>query len=356
MNSFKSLLAPILLLSLALSSCKDKDKPDYEVPDTYNFENVFYGGQTERLNMLEEMDAYMQSAETPGTPLDAQVLKDMFANQSDLFSFTSVKQLKDKCFSLDVSLVESWMDSIAVASQSTVAGGPGVAGVVQSAGGSKYLLSANGIDYDELIVKGLMGAVFYYQATAVYLSDDKIGPAVDNTQVTPGEGTDMEHHWDEAFGYLGVPKDFPVNITGARFFGEYCLERDALLNTSDVLMTAFLTGRAAISGKDMETKNAQVPVIRNTWELVIAGTILHYLNGARTNFADDALRCHQLTEAAGFTRALRYNPTKKITDAQWQTALDLIGDNFYTITLNNIDAARDLISAAYGLDALKDQL
>jgi hypothetical protein len=348
-----------LLLAVAIfafSSCKEKDEPTYEVPDTYNFANVYYGGQTERLNMLEEMSAYMESAENPGTILDVQRLKDMFANQNTPFSFSSTKQLKDKCFSLDVAMVESWLDSVAVASQSAVAGSPGVAGVVQSAGGSKYLLSANGIDYDELIVKGLMGAVFYYQATAVYLSDDKIGAAVDNTNITPGEGTDMEHHWDEAFGYLGVPINFPANTANARFFGEYCAERDALLATNSVLMTAFLTGRAAISGKDMDTKNAQIPIIRDTWERVIAGTILHYLNAAKTNFADDALRCHQLSEARGFTLALRYNPTKKITDTNWQSALDLIGENFYTITLTNIDGARDVISTAYGLDALKDQL
>lgn len=353
---------PLFLLLLAatavfLGSCKDKDEPSFEVPDTYNFENVSYSGQTQRLDMLAEMTTYMKTGNTSGTVLDAQVIKDMFANANDPFSFSSTKQLKDKCFSLDADLFESYMDSIAVASQSTVAGGPGVAGVVENASATKaYLLSANGVEYTQFIEKGLMGAVFYYQATGVYLSDDKIGAAVDNSNVTTGEGTDMEHHWDEAFGYFGVPIDFPTNTEDARFYGGYCNSRDALLNSNDLLMTAFLTGRAAISGKDMDAKNLQIPVIRDTWEKVIAGTAIHYLNGAKTDFADDALRCHQLSEAAAFTRALRYNPTKKISDTNWQNALDLIGENFYTISVTDIDAARDLLSSTYGMDAIKDQL
>jgi hypothetical protein len=121
-------------------------------------------------------------------------------------------------------------------------------------------------------------------------------------------------------------------------------------------MAAFLTGRAAISGKDMDAKNIQIPVIRDTWEKIIAGTAIHYLNGAKIDFADDALRCHQLSEAAAFVRALKYNPTKKITDTNWQNALNLIGGNFYTISVTNIDAARDLLAGSYGMVAIKDQL
>lgn len=357
MNKYNHFLLLLAVAAVFLGSCKDKEDPEIEVPDTYNFENVSYSGQTERLNMMEEMTTYMKTGNTLGTELDAQELKDMFANENNPFSFTSTKQLKSKCFSLDADLFETYMDSIAAASQSTVAGGPGVAGVVENAGATKaYLLSANGVEYTQFIEKGLMGAVFYYQATAVYLSDDKIGSAVDNTTITTGEGTDMEHHWDEAFGYFGVPIDFPTNTDDARFYGGYCNSRDALLNTNDLLMTAFLTGRASISGKDMDAKNLQVPIIRDNWERVVAGTAIHYLNGSKTDFADDALRCHQLSEAAAFTRALRYNPTKKISDTNWQNVMDFIGENYYTISITDIDAARDLLSTTYGMDAIKDQL
>ena len=357
MKRFSPIFLFVIALTVAFTGCKDKDDPEYDIPTTYTFENVSYSGQTERLNMLEEMTAYMKTANTSGVALDAQVLKDMYANENSPFSFSSSKQLKSKTFELDQAMFEGWMDDIAAASQSTVAGGPGVAGVVESNSGNKqYLLNENGVEYTQFIEKGLMGAVFYYQAAAVYLSDDRIGPTVDNTVVEPGEGTDMEHHWDEAFGYLGVPTDFPTNTDDARFHGKYCNSRDALLGTNAMLMDAFILGRAAITGKDMETKEAQVPIIRDTWEKVIAATVVHYLNGSKNDFADDALRCHQMSEAYAFCWSLKYNPTRKISDTQWNEALGLIGTDYYNITVTDIDAARDLLSTVYGLDSVKDQL
>jgi len=61
-----------------------------------------------------------------------------------------------------------------------------------------------------------MGACLYYQATSVYMGASKMD--VDNETIVPGEGTAMQHHWDEAFGYFSVPKDFPLNKSGL-FFG-----------------------------------------------------------------------------------------------------------------------------------------
>jgi hypothetical protein len=356
--------SPLKTLGLALaglllvSGC-DKDKlEEYTVPTTYNFENVSYAGQTDRLNMLGEMTTYMKTANTSGVVLDAQVLRNMFENKNSPFSFTSTRQLKDKCFLADVATFEGYFDAIAAASQSQVAGSRGVAGVVVSNDGSKrYLLDGQGMEYTQLIEKGLMGAVAYYQATAVYLSDARIGEdQVDNTTVTPGEGTEMEHHWDEAFGYFGVPKDFPTNVTGIRFYGKYCSDRNSLLGSNKALMDAFLKGRAAISASDHATKIEQVKLVRDNWERVIAGTAIHYLNEAKSDFADDALRNHTLSEAIAFVKALRYNPTRRITDAQIQSVLDSIGDNLYDVSLANLDAARATLSTAYGMDSIKDQL
>ena len=61
------------------------------------------------------------------------------------------------------------MDEMAAASQSSTAGSEGVAGVIESADGAKkYFVGDDGLEYTQLIEKGLMGACFYYQATAVY--------------------------------------------------------------------------------------------------------------------------------------------------------------------------------------------
>lgn len=360
--SIKSILTLAVAGSVVLTGCNKNETPApgpaYEIPETYNFENVDYSGQTERLNMLEEMVVEMKKGNTKGTQVSAQKLKDMYANVNNPFSFTSTKQLKDKTFEPDRALFENWMDSLALASTSVVDGRNGVAGVVVSTKdpSKQYLFDANGVEYTQLIEKGLMGAVFFYQATSVYLSNDKIGSAVDNTTVTPGKGTTMEHHWDEAFGYYGVPKDFPTNKTGLRFHGKYGNDRDALVETNKIIKEGFSKGRAAISNKDMAGKDEAVVKVREHWERVIASTAISYLNKAKADIADDALRNHSLSEAKAFIMSLKYNAGKKISNEQVNAVLNHLGSNFYEITPQHIDMARNQLSTIYGMDNIKDKL
>lgn len=327
------------------------------VPDAYSFKNVDYSGQTERLNMMDEMVAYMKTANTSGVSISGTKLKEMYENSGNHFSFTSSKQLKDKTFSLDQALFMALMDSLEMASLSTSPGSDGVAGVVTSNDGSKkYLFDANGKEFGEIIQKGLMGAVFYYQVTGNYLTADKIGNDVDNTTVTEGKGTPMQHHWDEAFGYFGVPVDFPENKDGIRYYGKYSNARDPLLGTNETLMNAFIKGRASILFEDYEARDEQVTIIKETWEKVIAATAISYLNKAKADLADDAIRNHTLSEAVGFINALKYNPTRKITESQISTILGFIGNNFYNVTTQGLDNARNELSTIYGLDSYKNTL
>lgn len=359
---------PCLLIGsalLAFPSCKkdDDDTPEectYSVPTTYNFDNVSYSGQTDRLNQLEEMTTYMKTGNTSGTVLDAQVLKDMYANSGDNgggnFSFTSTKQLQSKTFAADQQLLLNFIDSIAMASTSATAGSNGVAGVVSSNDGSKnYLCNANGVEYTQLIEKGLMGMCFYYQIAEVYTRPDRIGDAVDNTTIEEGKGTDREHHWDEAFGYFGVPVDFPTN-TDVRFIGKYCNSRDALLGTNALVMDAFLKGRAAISNNDGVNRDAAAEEVRTNMEKVFAATAIHYLNGAKADIADDALRNHQLSEAWAFISGLKYNSDRLISTADLDDVLAFIGTNFYQTSISGIDQARIRLSEIYGLEEERDSL
>jgi len=355
------------LLAFSLLSCKKDDDgsstPDssYDIPTTYNFANVNYSGQTDRLNQLSEMTTYMKTGNTAGTVLDAQVLKDMYANENGNgngnFSFSSSKQLKGKTFELDQALFEQYMDIIATASASAIPGSNGQAGVVVSNDGTKnYLFDANGIEYTQLIEKGLMAATFYYQSSTFYLSDDQIGATVDNETVENGEGTPMERHWDEAFGYFGAPIDFPTNTDDARFHAKYCNSRDALLGTNAKLMGAFLKGRAAISNKDNDTKNEARDEVRQYWELVIAATAVHYLNGGMSNFTDDAIRNHELSEAIAFVGALKYNSEKTITNTEINNLLNTIGSNLYEVSMADLAATRNELSTIFSLESVKETL
>ena len=215
----------LLIFVIASVGCDkdDDDTPTYDIPQTYSFANVSYSGQTQRLSMLNELKSYMKTANTMGTALDADRMKAMYANDAANAGFSGTyddsKQLKSKTFESVRADFEALMDEMAAASQSTIAGSEGLSGVIESANGEKrYLVGGDGVEHAQLIEKGLMGACFYYQATAVYFGDDRMN--VDNETVVEGEGTEMEHHWDEAFGYLGVPIDFPTNTDGLFFWGQ----------------------------------------------------------------------------------------------------------------------------------------
>jgi hypothetical protein len=349
----RKLLLPALALSLTLSfqSCKKDEDKGYDVPTTYNFTNVDYSGQTYRLAMLSELSTEMKKGNTMGTTVSAQVLLNMYANTNNPFANdtlnTSGKKLKDKTFASEQTVIEGLLNDAATASQSGVAASNGQAGVVTS-GTSKYLVGANGMEYTQLVEKGLMGSLIYYQITAVYLSEDKIGSQV--------ALADRQHHWDEAFGYYGVPADFPTTTTGTKFIGKYCNDRNALLSTNAAIMNAYLKGRAAINNGDDATVSAQVIIIRENLEKVLAGTAVHYINEALANASNDAVRNHTLSEGIAFVQGLKYNPTKKATDAQITQLLTYFGNNFYTVNTTHLQAAKDLLSTIYGFDSIKDQL
>ncbi|MCB0549472.1 MAG: DUF4856 domain-containing protein [Phaeodactylibacter sp.] len=355
---FFSLLAAIFIF--VFSSC-NKDEDSLVIPGAYNFENVNYDGQLQRLAMLLEIKNYITTANTPGVVLDAERLKAMYANETARAgwqgAYDASKQLKGKTFEFHQGLFEQLLEGIAQASTSAVPGGPGQAGIVASNdGGKQYLFNENGVEYAQLIEKGLMGACFYYQATAVYLGDEKMN--VDNETVEPGEGTAMEHHWDEAFGYYGVPVSFPSTPEPAFFWGVYSNRRDPQLSCNQKMMDAFLKGRAAISAKKLEVRDEAIAEVRANWELISGATAISYINAALEEFDDFALRAHALSEAIAFTYALQFNPERSFSIEEANQALRLIGGgsedffemNLYQVEPAQLEQAREILAKGLGLE------
>ena len=172
MKNLLGAIAGLFFLTFLISSCDDGEL-NYDIPTTYNFENVSYSGQIQRLAMLSEIKTYLNTANTAGTVLDASKLKAMYANDTANAGFVGTydasKQLKSKTLEAVQPIFDGLFDAIAAASQSTVAASNGQAGVATNSDGTKnYLLNENGVEYTQVIEKGLMGACFYYQATAIY--------------------------------------------------------------------------------------------------------------------------------------------------------------------------------------------
>ena len=362
--NFQTLFFIAIAIVFTLSSCKkDSSLKDSDIPTTYNFENVNYSGQTARLAMMAEITTYMKTANVSGTVVTAAVLKDMFANENNPFTDAALnadsKDIESKTFAADVAKIKDYMDKLAALSGNTTVASAGVAGIATS-GTSSYLVNENGVEYRELIEKSLMGALSYYQIAAVYTSADKIGDAVDNETVIAGEGTAMEHHWDEAFGYIGANSTF--DETTYSFHAKYASKGEAAgLNTRTNLFKAFLAGRAAISAKDMDRKNIEAANVRKYMEEVIVTTAISYLNGSKANITDYAVACHQLSEAYGLISSLKYNGEKKVSDADISLLKSYLENtsgepDFANITVAKINMAIDKLSTIYGLDAVKNSL
>ncbi|HEY1038344.1 MAG TPA: DUF4856 domain-containing protein [Bacteroidia bacterium] len=338
--------------------------PTYTVPATYNkFTNVDYASSKKRIAMLGEMITYIRTAHTTtATPvLSAVKLKDMYANANAQFTDanlnTSGIQLKDQTSSLYnlATDLDASFDSIAAITQTTPNASSGVGGKLVS-GTSAYIVDANGLEFKELVEKGIMGGVFYSRATIIL---SNIG-TYDNSTVTNGS-TAQERAWDEAFGYFGVPDSFPLVTTGVKNWGSYCNSVSVSLTGSStnassfnvIIMNAFLKGRAAISNKDNTVRDEQKQIIIKTWEKVGAARFITYVKQAKTNIADDGKRSHLLSEGVGFIKAFRYNSSKTITDAQINTLLGYFGTNFYNVTTTNLDNAINDMATIFGLDASK---
>lgn len=381
-------LTYLLLASLlVLGACREPKPPTIEVPNSYQFErdgqsSVSYTGQAERLNMLAEIKSKLLTPGDEGALIAEQALVDAFANTGDngggLFSFSSTKQLKSKTFQpdLDSKLFENLFASAAAASVAGNAGTTatnGVAGLIaREDKGSTILVDENGREFTQLIEKGLMGAVFYHQIYNVYLTDARIGEEVENDSLSDGNNyTAMEHHWDEAFGYIGAPVDFRSNWPTDRkselqFWANYSNTIDNVLDgqlgTNSAIMQAFIEGRTAIVNQEYEIKDAQRNILYTQLELVAAATCVHYINStlAHLNEGKQGEAFHTLSEAWAFANALRYHPNRSLSLEDIETIMETdfgVEGNFWNVTAAGLNKAKaTLVTAFPVMDAVKEIL
>ena len=82
----------------------------------------------------------------------------------------------------------------------------GNAGQLQENGGSIRYVNSKGLELNQAINKGLIGALMADQLMNNYISSDLLSQfeaTNDSETLVDGKNyTDMEHDWDEAFGYL----------------------------------------------------------------------------------------------------------------------------------------------------------
>jgi hypothetical protein len=334
----------VLLGMTILTSCSNDDNGDstvkYEVPTTYTFERggattVDFSGQTARLKMLDAMGAAYTTAAADGTILDELQLQNMFSNTGNPFVTSELndsgKNLKSKTaasndyFTLFLGggstsekiAVQSFFESQFTTGMQASQGNAASAGVAGSyLDGSKMrLFAANGLEPQQVLLKGLMGAVMMDQISNHYLSVNTLDNAslrIENTNKVLAENanfTTMEHYWDEAYGYVYGADDVANNKLA--YWSSYIeqVNADADFNTvSAEINTAFRKGRAAIEANDYLVRDQQIAIIQKNLALVAAVRSVYYLQEGKAKLVTDngAKAFHALSEGYGFMMALRY--------------------------------------------------
>lgn len=282
---------------------------------------------------------------------------------------------------------------------------------------TKVYINADGTDLKQLIQKFLLMAITYSQATDDYLGHETEGKGLTTDNIsaksTGGSYTNLEHQFDEGFGYFGAARDYleyndnelassvssdedgrsdwngmhdtdgdgVINLTSEINFGQSVnaakRDRGTVGNTNPTDLTqstmeAFIAGRelinanvgSALSDAQMEELKGYRDIAVDGWERAIAATIVHYINDTYNdlatlgtddfNFADLA---KHYSEMKGFALGLQFNPYSKITDEQYAQIHALIGDAPVFDAANVADyqadlmTARDIIEQALSFDS-----
>ncbi len=374
----KKLIIPVLGLALLATSCKKEEnitpttsnlKIQYSsLTATSNYKTTFvdaagkttvdFSGQTTRISMLKEMDAHMKAGTS--ADVDATKLINMFRNQNTPFTSADLNAATDKVISSKTAQSFSATEADAerqrfigyfnelerISKMNGQTAAQGKAGVL----GTNRLVDEKGFEYSQFVQKGLIGAMMLDQIANIYLGTDK--QSADNT--TPNEGknyTAMEHHWDEAYGYMTANETYPVKGSES-FLGEYARQGASVSGGAENLYLAFLKGRAAIVNNDLATRDEQIGYIRTELEKAVAAVAISYLN--KTNSAtDDASRFHALSEGVGFIYSLRFAHSAKINRAKSEELLNILmgkANGFWSLTAADINNVRDQIATTFSID------
>lgn len=394
----------LLIVSAAFVSCSsdDDNAPGVIAPDTYSFERngsntVSFSGQTTRIQMGEELISKLLDFDDPNAAITAL---EMYRNETedggDAAPFnsadlnSSTKSIKSKtAASIDFfssntveaaeirSDFEEWIEAQVAEvfpNENTVAE-PGQPGQISDGSSTRYV-DARGLEYNQMVNKGLIGALMLDQALNNYLSPAVLDEADNRTNNDAGitaEGesyTTMEHKWDEAYGYIyglnGDPANPNADLGADSFVNKYIgrVEGDAdFAGIADDIFQAFKLGRAAITEGDYTLRDQQADIVKTRLSEVIAIRAVFYLQQGKLALPDDrnntalyGTSFHDFSEGFGFIYSLRFTRqpgtnSPYFTKAEVDSFInDLLGDGengLWDVTDETLDDLSEKIAAKF---------
>lgn len=383
-----------LFVLIAATGCGNKNNvsPSLDVPSDYTFSRdgqptVFFAKQTEILGMADEISAALLDFDQTETSLinmfrnsegtnpfsvtdlnaSSQNVRSEVATSQDLFSSeaatsAAIKADFDGWLTAQVREIFPNENRLAAVGQ---------AGQIDDAGSVRFV-NEYGLEYNEAFVKGLIGALMYDQIANHFLSNailDEGTNLVDNAAGITAEGrayTEMEHQWDQAYGYLfGGAADpaTPLNDLGSAdvYLNKYL---NRVNNDPDYagiateLESAFRRGRAAIVASDYAERDRQAAIIKTKLANVLVIRAIYYLKqgeaGLRATPPAFGTAFHDLSEGYGFIYSLRFINDVPSFDPSlvdgWLTTLANESNNgFWDINPDELANLADIISSTFGI-------
>ena len=415
---------PLLTIPLVLgflAGCSDDPTDpvnnDLQVPEVYSFESRFetgassveYPGQTVRNLLMQDIRSLAASAGS-GTAVSAEDFLELYeysdasalstttssgtlpALETGYSSISTGKNISGKVapgtligsgMTAD-QMIRSWFDSIEVFSADPDRRGTPMA-----------YTTADGLDLVQLLDKVMLGSVAYYQGTSYYLNNVL---EAGNSEAH-GDGnpfTEMEHAWDEAFGYFGAARDYDrytdamlagstddyvfdsngdgeidfqseYNFPFARNAGKRDAGATSGVDFSGDIFEAFRRGRALISSAgSTEELAAERQKVARIWEKVVASTVIHYINEVLSDMEglSETSTVESMTdlnkhwgEMKGYLWALQFNSLGVITTADledWHAKVGpapvyaQAGSAAYNEYRTDLTAVRDALGARVG--------
>ena len=390
--NIKSIALYSVAAALTFSSCGD-DTPEINTPETYEFlrdgaSTVSFSGQTTRILMAGELTSAMSDFGQT-----AAGLQELFANEDatggDVNPFSSeelnesTKSIRSKVAAstdlfntntTEAATIKSQLDNWLAAQVNEVfpneneLAAAGKAGQIADGTSTRYV-SAKGLEYNQAVAKSLIGALMTDQILNNYLSPavlDEASNIEDNNASTVLEGksyTNMEHKWDEAYGYLfgnSTSAASPLSDLGAdNFLNKYLsrVEDDAdFAGIAQDVYDAFKEGRAAIVAGEYDTRDKQADIIKEKLSTVIGVRAIYYLQqGKKAIEAENyGSAFHDLSEGFGFVYSLRFtrdagSSSSKFSGEEVEAFTTQLqeGNGFWDVTPATLDAISESIAAKF---------
>tara|TARA_B100001778_G_scaffold278832_1_gene242929 strand:+ start:77 stop:1216 length:1140 start_codon:yes stop_codon:yes gene_type:complete len=370
----------VLFLGVIFIACDETTDPvsiTVTPPATYAFERdgtttVSYGGQSSRLEMAGELSVWLNTPTKTKTEL-----VNMFDNGAGFGNpglAASGKKLGNKTASSSQasSTVKPQFDALIDDVTSNVFpnvandasdGTPGT--YTDPDGGRTVIINGKGHEINQLFTKGLMGALVCDQIIWGYLTAGKLDAGTnkaDNDAGTVVEGknyTQMEHYWDEGFGYLyGLDTDISnSSIEGQDVLVSKYLKKvdgSSLPGIAQELYDAFKHGRAAIVAGAYDVRDEQAEIVKTKLSHIIGRKAADYLRSGAGKINDGkwADAHHALSEGWGFILSLQFtkNPTSGAPYYSNSEVNDMLTqiDNFWTVTPANLESMAAGIESKFG--------